>query len=309
MNWSKLDFDHRGAARRFMAHVVDPIRALAGITIDLPSVAIGMAMPGTKVSDKIASAYATHLFGNATLQDLPDSPSFIINATNVQSGDLWRFTKPHMTDYRVGKIASPCVPLSMAVAASSAFPPFLSPMTLEFDHAMWTSKSGKEDLRCPPFTTNVVLTDGGVYDNLGLEAVWKLHDTILVSDGGGGLNPEPEPWQDWAMHFYRVVNIMDNQVGDLRKRYLILSYRKKLRKGAYWGIRSDISHFKLKDSLPCPHEKTMELANVRTRLERIEPEVQERLINWGYAITDAALRKHVNRKLPRPRGFVYQHAL
>ena len=38
------------------------------------------------------------------LQDLPsdkEGPRFVINATNVQSGALWRFSKPYMGDYKV----------------------------------------------------------------------------------------------------------------------------------------------------------------------------------------------------------------
>ena len=37
-----------------------------------------------------------------------------------------------------------------------------------------------------------MLTDGGVYDNLGLETAWKRYETILVSDGGGQMQPEGE---------------------------------------------------------------------------------------------------------------------
>ena len=32
------------------------------------------------------------------------------------------------------------------------------------------------------------------------------------------------------------------------------------------------------------------------------------LINWGYAIRDAALRAHVDRDLPKPGGFPYPAA-
>jgi NTE family protein len=35
-----------------------------------------------------------------------------------------------------------------------------------------------------PYLTNVVQTDGGVYDNLGLETAWKKYTTVLVSNGG-----------------------------------------------------------------------------------------------------------------------------
>ena len=44
----------------------------------------------------------------------------------------------------------------------------------------------------PPYTTEVVLSDGGVYDNLGLETAWKRYRTILVSDGGGQMAPTPK---------------------------------------------------------------------------------------------------------------------
>ncbi len=56
------------------------------------------------VSRKVQAAYRKHLFGDATLQDLPDRPRFVINATNVQSKVLWRFSKPYMRDYRVGEV-------------------------------------------------------------------------------------------------------------------------------------------------------------------------------------------------------------
>jgi NTE family protein len=32
---------------------------------------------------------------------------------------------------------------------------------------------------------------------------------------------------------------------------------------------------------------------------------QERLINWGYAVSDAAVRGHFNSGLPAPGGFPY----
>ena len=64
------------------------------------------------MSDRVAAAYDEHLFNGATLQDLPDEPRFVINATNVQSGAIWRFMKPYMRDYRVGEVKEPTIPLS-----------------------------------------------------------------------------------------------------------------------------------------------------------------------------------------------------
>jgi NTE family protein len=163
-------------------------------------------------------------------------------------------------------------------------------------------------LQFEPYTRRAVLTDGGVYDNLGLETAWKRCKTIFVSDGGGGTPDEPEPHTGWFRHTYRVLTLIDNQVGALRKRLLIGSFRLGLRGGAYWGIRSDIRNYELSDALPCPLEETTAIANTPTRLKKLEAAVQERLINWGYAICDAAIRKHSPPPSAPPPQFPFSPA-
>lgn len=293
--WGSLAFDHQGVSSVFKRNVVTPLRELASTTIDAEAILGGIFLPGT-ISDKVASAYKKHLFGDATLQDLPDTPQFIINATNVQSGALWRFEKPYMGDYRVGQVQKPTVPLAVAVAASSAFPPLLSPCTLNIAPGACKTIPGA-DLNQVPYTTSVVLSDGGVYDNLGLETVWKRYTTILVSDAGGKMAADPEPHEDWVRHSVRVLDLIDNQVRALRKRQLIEAYQRGTRNGAYWGIRTNIQDYQLGDAIPCPFPRTMELANLPTRLNAIEATFQERLINWGYAVCDAAMRRHVDPPL------------
>lgn len=305
MNWSNLDFDGSGVAGAFEDQVVRPVRGLADRTIDRKAIFTGVLTPGS-VSDKVANAYRKYLFGDKTLQDLPDDPPrFVINATNVQSGALWRFMKPYMRDWRVGEIRNPTVSLALAVAASSAFPPVLSPADLDLHPEEFTPESGA-DLQRPPYTTDVLLTDGGVYDNLGLETAWKRYKTILVSDGGGKMAPEEDPKRDWAGHMLRILNVVDNQVRSLRKRQLIDSYVAGAREGAYWGIRTDIRDYHLRNAMDCPLVRTSELAKTPTRLKRMPPDLQERLINWGYAVCDAALRKHVNGELSAPEDLPYR---
>ncbi|MCA9420129.1 MAG: hypothetical protein KC592_03860, partial [Nitrospira sp.] len=193
---------------------------------------------------------------------------------------------------------------ALAVAASSAFPPVLSPVEIELEETDFTPDSGV-DLQRVPYTTQVVLSDGGVYDNLGLETAWKRYETIFVSDAGGKIEAEAEPKSDWARHSYRIFNIIDNQVRSLRKRQVIDSFVSGERQGAYWGIRTDITHYGLSDALSCPLRKTMELANVPTRLKALDSTLQEQLINWGYAVCDAALRKHVDASIQPPATFPY----
>ena len=307
LKWKQLQFNPAGVATNFDTAIVQPIRALAGRTIDEVAVISGVLTPGS-IADKVADAYRRYLYADATLQDLPaDPPRFVINATNVQSGALFRFSRPYIADYRVGMIRNPTVELAVAVAASSAFPPILSPLQLEFPVTAWEPPSGRasEDLHREPYLTDVVLTDGGVYDNLGLETAWKRYDTILVSNGGGKMDAEDDPKTDWARHAIRVNEIIDNQVRSLRARQVIGAYEAMERKGAYWGIRTDLAAYGLTDALPCPAEKTLALAQTKTRLERLDDTSQERLINWGYAVSDAAMRKWLDTRLPPATAFCY----
>jgi NTE family protein len=304
LRWQSLNFED-GIATNLLPQVVEPIREFAHKTIDAPSVAAAIFLPGN-AADKVAQHYSELLFGDTTLQSLPDAPRFIFNATNVQSGALLRFSKPYVRDYKVGKIEHPSIRLAQVVAASSAFPPMLSPALMRFDATAFNQPTD-ESLVQDDYRTRIVLTDGGVYDNLGLETVWKRYKTVLVSDGGAPFTPDPHPADDWIRHSKRVIELIDHQVRSLRKRQLIASYQAEHRKGCYWGITSDIASYGLSDALPCPVERSRVLAAEPTRLARLSDELQERIINWGYAVCDAALRRHFNvsshpQAFPYPRG-------
>lgn len=305
-NWIRL-FEGEHSIDRFKSLVVDPLRSLASRTIDIPAVLLGAIWLGT-AADRIASAYRKHLYETVTLQDIPDLPRFVFNATNVQSGALWRFSKPYMRDYRVGEIKNPRTELAVVVAASSAFPPVLSPLTLNFKVSDYSAGS-TGDLTDERYKTKVRLTDGGVYDNLGLETAWKRYGTILVSDAGAGFATVTDPKTDWVRHSIRVLMTIDNQVRNLRRRQLVESYKAKIRSGSYWSIGHDLAEdFGTPDSLYCPFEQTEILAKTPTRLCRLDDVTQKRLINWGYAICDASVRKFTWKQLAPPTGFPYPDA-
>lgn len=310
LHWRNLQFDARGFAANLDREFVAPVREMASHTIDVTSIFGGIFLPGSP-AEKVAKAYDKHLFHGATLQDLPaEPPCFVINSTNVQSGALWRFSRDKMADYKVGTIDNPTLPLATAVAASSAFPPVLSPLVLHLDPALFVvNPLDPCPLAKPPYTTKVFLTDGGVYDKLGLETVWKKYDTVLVSDGGAKMKPEEEPHKDLLRHTKRVFDLVDNQVRSLRKRQLVDSYERKAgplrRKGAYWGINTEIAGYGLSDALPCDPLRTKALADIDTRLASLEPTLQERLINWGYAVCDAAIRRFYVPGAAPPAAYPY----
>jgi NTE family protein len=300
--WSKLQFN-AGKAQNFQLFV-DGMQKMADTSVDVGAVIGGIFLPGS-ISDRVARAYDDVLFKGKKLADLPDdsgnaAPRFVINATNVQTAALWRFSRPYMGDYRVGLIDAPDVTLAAAVAASSAFPPILSPMTLPIRQTVRQTKGA--DLSRPPYTTQAILSDGGVYDNLGLETVKRI-STLLVSDAGQKIAPEPDPHHDWARHAVRVLDVVDNQVRSLRKRDLIAAYQRGDHSGTYWGIRTNFADYHLpSDPLNCLHRDPGPLAAIPTRLEKMPRNLQNHLMNWGYAICDAALRAHIDDALQTKLG-------
>jgi NTE family protein len=175
----------------------------------------------------------------------------------------------------------------------------LSPARFSFpDTGLSSGADG--DVNAPPYTTRVVLVDGGVYDNLGLEAVWSRYKQVLIGDAGGHMGNDPRPKTFWPFQLLRVLSVIDNQVRDLRKRQAVLSFRDNQRTGAYWGIRSHVQDFPVPDPIADPSPQTVRaLAGVATRLARLDDLEQERLINWGYLICDTALRSHVDKAIAR----------
>jgi NTE family protein len=305
INWGKLDFDADGVANAFANQVAYPLRTLARHTIDV-RVAL-QRLVGLNNGSRAAPQLAKYLLGTSTLQDLPDNPTFIFNATNLQSGVLWRFQKAYLADYLVGRIDKPRTLVSVAVAASAATPPFLSPVVLRFNASDFVPDSGLS-LQRAPYTTKVALADGSLLDTLGLETVWKRYSTILISDGGAVDYPQGNVSLNWALQLPRVVQLTNSRTSGMIKRQAINAFVERQRKGTYWGIGSSVYAFSVKDPLPCPPAATSMLAQLPGRLGALDSLVQERLINWGYAIADAAIRSHLDVGLPRPPNFPYPSA-
>jgi NTE family protein len=301
--WDDLKVDEEDLLDRFRELVVQPVQSFASQTTISIWTAAWAAVVST-VNKSITRVYRRRLFGRKTLQDFPDSPLFVINATNLQSGALWRFSKPFSRDWRVGEIKKPTDSIAKVVGASSAFPPFLSPARFKYDESQYTPNSGS-GLQKPPYTTRPTLSDGGVYDNLGLETVFKTFQTIIVSNAGGEYKPKEKILGDWALQSYRVMNTIDNQVRSLRKRVLISSLVSLEKYGVYFSIRSDIEGYPAADKLPCSRSRARELADIATDLAAKDITTQRRLINWGYAICDAGIRSWVEDDLPPPVDFPF----
>jgi NTE family protein len=286
--WSKLRFDDEGVATNFLGEVAEPIIRFASIGVDVKAILLGL-LPGRTAADGVARAYDRHLFCGATLRDLPDRPRFTFMATNLQTGSGWRFAKGYAADYRVGRIDRPRLSLARVVAASSAFPPFLSPVRLEFESGAVRPMDGA-DLHRAPFTELAVLTDGGVYDNLGLERVWKRCRTILVSNAGRNTPEIGSPTGRWAGQIFRTLNLVQQQAENSRKRILFGMNHLGQRKVAFWSIDTPVASYGLADALPMASETTAAVANMRTRLNPFSGTEIDLLLKAGYAGADASIR-------------------
>ena len=306
LSWAALGAaDAKGVFANFRTIVVDPILAFSREKVDVVDALTGL-LPWTSASDQVAQTYDKHLFHKKTLQDLPDSPRFVFCATNLQTGVLWRFSKPYAGDYVVGRLDKPATPVAQAVAASSAFPPVLSPCVLQFPAGSFTSWPGTQVI--PPneiaaYRSKVILTDGGVYDNHGIEPIEKRYLTNFVSDGGAPFGRSAELHTDWISQLRRILDVEDNQVRALRRRDLIARFiagnkvgdETRLtgdyaRMGAYWGIDTDPRKVDPPDALACDPDLVHGLARVGTRLSDLGETLSKQIVNWGYAVCDRSVR-------------------
>lgn len=244
-------------------------------------------------TDLLAQKYEDYLVPNKTLGDtsIPKAPKFIFCASNLQTGVSFEQSCDRIGDYQIGYASAPEMRLSDAVAASSAFPIAFPPLILKLDPDRFRGgKLTDPELR-RQLSRRIVLTDGGVYDNLGLEPVWKTHAAVLCSDGGKPFSLAADPGEMIASRLLRSQEVIGNQALALGKRWLVSSFETKVYGGSYWGIGTEIEGYST-------HEagysgKVLDaLRQVRTDLNVFKEQEQRVLMNHGWVLTDAALKSH-----------------
>lgn len=134
------------------------------------------------------------VFQGRRLRDLPDNgPLLIVNAADLRTGSAFCFSRQGSGSWRLGELAATDVTLAHAVTASAAYR-LLLPALDEILPFNKKDGSRREE--------RVTLTDGGVYDNLGLAPLWPDRDpqvslnvtdvdTIICCRAGYGLRFDP----------------------------------------------------------------------------------------------------------------------
>ncbi|MCD6346408.1 MAG: patatin-like phospholipase family protein [Bacteroidales bacterium] len=324
LHWEDLIFNDEDIAENFKELIVEPIQKFCGEALDIKAGSLGLLTPWKTIGDKITEVYDDKLFHNILLKDIPHGggiPEFIFYATNYGTGSSVRMTQVHIYDYKLGEAPSGDLSLAQAVAASSAFPPMFSPVILDASQWNWKRTKYADLYESKSLRDRLVLADGGLYDNLGLEAVWKENvssddhfDQVLVCDAGAPLEigfdmkngvlstlmQKTGLKRNWVTQLFRMSNIMIEQQRALRKRRLIKNYENKIYTGTYWGTTTKISGYDVEGKLASDNATTKSMAKIPTRLKAFSDEVQGHLINWGYALADAAIRCYVNSDLQKP---------
>lgn len=253
-------------------------------------------------TDFLAQAYRDRLVRNLRLEDLASiqatgGPKFVFDASNLQTGVNFTFSGEGVGDWKIGHTAAPKLLVAEAIAASSAFPIAFPPLVLKFEPDVFAGGALAGDPGHRDLARRVVLSDGGVYDNLGLEPIWKRHELVLCSDGGKPFGVVLDPGESPPARLLRAQDVIGNQALAVRKRWLIASFETHVYRGAYWGIGTEI------DGYPTRGRGYAGLAldrlrTVRTDLDAFTEGEQLVLMNHGWALADAALRSYVAHDLP-----------
>jgi NTE family protein len=257
---------------------------------------------------KVLAASMQQLWGiDGMVKDLPAEPRWIINATTYETGKNWRFMPQRMGDYSFGYVIEPVIPIADAIAASAAFPGLIGPLVLRTDAFKW---SQFDDLGLPsvpisPPMPTVHLWDGGVYDNLGVEALFKPRgdglrnglDFLIVSDASGGLRTARRAR---FQRVKRLVDIASDQVRSLRARMLFGHFASRPNTGVYLRMgQSAALVFREAGVMEGATQKVVEaclsdgdaaLAGAEgTHLRRLSIEVFDRLCRHGWEVADCTL--------------------
>ena len=227
------------------------------------------------------------------LDELPAQPRFVFCASDMRFREQWVFDSAGRIGSRAAGSFSPSAEwtLARAVAASSCVPGPFRAMRV---------RDSVEDLREGAYkgsdrerlVRTIDLADGGVYDNLGIEPVWRDHKVVLVSDAAPSLSVDPPMRLVWSALRYAVTLL--EQATEVRKRWLLANFIRGDMSGAYWSVSSKPSHFELDPPAPGYRDEFVErfISQVRIDLDVFSEGEIGVLENHGYLIAETAIRRH-----------------
>ena len=166
---------------------------------------------------------ASLLFGETKVRDVSrKSLHTVINATELRTGSAFRFGSKRSGCWRFGTIPPEDALVADAVAASAAYPVFLPALERKYCF----KKNGKSS-----GPTHVLLTDGGVFENLGVSPMEPGRnpsistnvfdpDYIICCDAGAGLFSADSHPVLWPFRMHRSFLSVFRKVQDATRKHL-----------------------------------------------------------------------------------------
>ncbi|TWU19755.1 patatin-like phospholipase family protein [Allorhodopirellula heiligendammensis] len=237
------------------------------------------------------------------LADLPESPHWIINATCYQTGKNWRFQRDLMGDYQTKYITQPDFRLSHALAASAAVPGLIGPLVVRSQRYRWSEYRADQWQPIAPRYKRLHLWDGGVYDNLGVESLFKPGeglregtDFLIVCDASRPLSSDSRQSR-WSPAYLRaslrLVDVATDQVRSLRTRMLIQHFKQNPGSGAYLRLglatKKVYARNQLDGKPALTDDEVKRVATIETTLRRLTHSEFSMLFRHGYEVADATL--------------------
>lgn len=263
----------------FQSAVVEPFRNIVGKDIRTLPVLLTLPWnwlwPSSRVN-LLRRAYE-RMFGGLKLQDLPESPRFVFCATNLTFGVNWEFSRRRTGDFQSGYVRDHGrFSLALAVAASSCFPPLFGPVRFPA-RAEDFIRGGYRGFDGDHLRDRVELSDGGVYDNMGMEPAIKSCREILVSDAGAPF--AFVAGQHYFRRLLRYAGVIGNQAVALRKRLFFGGRAAGEFEGSYWNLTDRRDAGAAGYSLGLCAEL---MGKIRTDLDRFTSAEFSVLVNHGY---------------------------
>lgn len=210
--------------------------------------------------------------------DLPDEPLWSINCTTFETGKDFRITPLKMGDYKIGYAQRPAISIAEAAAASAGFPVLIGPYRLAPGAI--------------PEKPALHLWDGGVYDNLGLEALYKIADNghltgdldcLIISNASSPNGSARREFFSPVKNLKRLLEITMDQVNSLRSRDVI-DYFKRMENGSYLRIGAAPG-----GPLDLPPAAISYVRRYPTTLASPTPEHFDLILRHGYEVARAGI--------------------
>ncbi len=255
---------------------------LATRSIAVSSVIGGILDPFESRLEKLAQSYDRDLFKGATLSALSTGPRIYLNATNLATGNMFFFVAgangpEEMGEHELGVVPAPGFSLSRAVAASSAFPPVFPPLRM-----------GAPEYAPAAQVDYVTLTDGGIYDNMGVNPTLRTRnaiDYLIVSDGGKPFANDLQPTQSGLMVLKEALDIMMEQIRGLE--FDRMEHRHKAGSGPkpmWFSIDSVIGEAQAGDA--------QFASSIATNLSALNAAQRAVLVRHGGALLESRIRSY-----------------